>query len=221
MKWVPLLIFALPCSAQTPTAKPDPASLPSLDAMRKSIERQKASIRKQTESSVQGSVSTSWFSTPWPVAPLPAAIPPTATPASITAPAVQANCDPIPPEVVSPIIRAASAKENVKEDLLRAVIQQESAFRPCAVSPKGAQGLMQLMPATAAELGVQDPFDPKQNVNAGAKLLAGLLTKYQGDVKLALSAYNAGSGAVDRAGGVPNFAETKNYIATILQKLFY
>ncbi len=80
---------------------------------------------------------------------------------------------------------------------------------------------MQLMPATATELGVKDPFDPQQNINAGAKMLAGLLAKYKGDVKLALSAYNAGSGAVDRAGGVPNIAETKNYLASILQKIMF
>jgi soluble lytic murein transglycosylase-like protein len=99
------------------------------------------------------------------------------------------------------------------------VIRKESAFYPCAVSPKGALGLMQLMPATAEMLGVTDPFDPKQNVDAGAKFLKQLIEKYAGDLPLALSAYNAGPARVDTARGVPDIAETKNYVADILSSI--
>jgi soluble lytic murein transglycosylase-like protein len=96
------------------------------------------------------------------------------------------------------------------------VIKQESGFRPCAVSPVGAQGLMQLMPDTADQLRVADAFDPAQNVNGGAAYLKQLLTKYKGDIKLTLGAYNAGPKRTDDAGGVPNIPETQNYVASIL-----
>ena len=104
-------------------------------------------------------------------------------------------------------------------DLVNAVIDRESGARPCAVSVKGAQGLMQLMPAVASELGVKDAFDPKQNVDGGTKLLKQLLTKYNGDVGLALGAYNAGSARVDREGGIPKIPETINYVSDILTKV--
>jgi soluble lytic murein transglycosylase-like protein len=107
----------------------------------------------------------------------------------------------------------------VDPELIRAVINQESGSRPCAVSEVGAQGLMQLMPATASELGVQNAFDPKQNVDAGAKLLKQLLAKYNGDISLALSAYNAGESRVDREGAVPPISETINYVFSILSQL--
>ncbi len=117
------------------------------------------------------------------------------------------------------LIDQNSKTQGVKSELIRAVISQESANRPCAVSVKGAQGLMQLMPATAEQFGVSDPFDPKQNVEAGTKLLKQLLAKYGGDVSLTLSAYNAGSGRVDRDGGVPQIPETQKYVTDILGKL--
>src|SRR5205085_361018 len=98
--------------------------------------------------------------------------------------------------------------------------RQESGSRPCAVSAKGAQGLMQLMPATSQQFGVADPFDARQNIQAGAKFLKQLLTRYGGDVTKALAAYNAGPGRVDQAGGaVPGIPETIHYVSSILSSL--
>ena len=100
---------------------------------------------------------------------------------------------------------------------MAAVVQIESAFLPRAVSPKGAQGLMQLMPATAAELGVTDPFAPDQNLAAGVRYLSGLLSRYDGDVRRALAAYNAGAASVDRYGGIPPYPETRAYVERVLE----
>jgi soluble lytic murein transglycosylase-like protein len=110
-------------------------------------------------------------------------------------------------------------REGFTPDLLRAVIDRESGFRPCAVSAKGALGLMQLMPETAAELGVADPFDPQENIAGGARFLSQLLEKYKGDITLALGAYNAGPARVDGYQGLPPIPETLNYVADILKKL--
>ena len=98
---------------------------------------------------------------------------------------------------------------------MRAVVKVESNFNPNAVSRKGAMGLMQLMPSTARQLKVQNPFDPEQNVDAGVRQLKHLLESYGGDVKLTLAAYNAGSAAVARSAGVPHYAETQNYVRRI------
>ncbi len=130
-----------------------------------------------------------------------------------------AACEPMPDDQLAPLIDEISKQEGVSVDLIRAVINQESGGRPCAVSPKGAQGLMQLMPSTAIEFGVNDPFNPKQNVEAGAKLLKQLLAKYSGNVSLSLAAYNAGSQRVDRDGGVPAIPETVRYVDKIQAKL--
>lgn len=113
-----------------------------------------------------------------------------------------------------PIDRLA-ALHGVDRALVQAVIHAESAYNPQARSRVGAQGLMQLMPQTAAELGVGNPFDPDQNIDGGVRYLAMLLKRYQGDVRLATAAYNAGPGAVQEYGGVPPYAETQAYVKRI------
>ena len=109
---------------------------------------------------------------------------------------------------------AAADKYGLPRQLVRSVMAAESGFQPLVVSPKGAIGLMQLMPGTAAQLGV-DPFDPAQNVDAGTRYLRDLLEKYNGGLRHALAAYNAGPGAVDKYNGVPPYRETVNYIFRI------
>ena len=114
------------------------------------------------------------------------------------------------------IIREQSAKNGVDENLLKAVIKTESGFNPNARSGAGAMGLMQLMPQTAESLGVLDPYNPEQNVEGGTKYLKKLLSKYDGNKEMALAAYNAGPGTVDRYGGIPPYRETQNYVKSIL-----
>ncbi len=114
------------------------------------------------------------------------------------------------------IVQQTASREALRPELVRAVIQVESAYNERATSPKGAMGLMQLMPGTAAELGVADPYDPAQNIRGGTRYLRQLLDKYDGDERLALAAYNAGSGAVDRYGKkVPPYRETQDYVKKV------
>ncbi len=117
---------------------------------------------------------------------------------------------------LSEIFDAAAEKYNIPSKLLKAIGKAESDFNASAVSRCGAQGVMQLMPGTAKELGVSNAFDPEQNIMGGAKYIAGLLEKYEGNTKLALAAYNAGSGNVKKYNGIPPFEETQNYVKKVM-----
>ena len=210
---------AAPASARPTQQSAAPASsfaamTASQAAMAASIEKQRTSVVKQV-GAVTGKnppAEAAFFTVPW------VDVPPKFGALSGAA-FNEPPCDPMPSEQLDPLIEENAKRESVRPDLVRAVIGEESASRPCAVSPKGAQGLMQLMPSVAEQFGVIDPFDPKQNIEAGTKLLKQLLTKYGGDIRLALSAYNAGTERVDREGGVPQIPETINYVTDILSKL--
>jgi soluble lytic murein transglycosylase-like protein len=116
-------------------------------------------------------------------------------------------------------IQSASRYSAVDESLIRAIIHAESAYQPDAQSPKGAQGLMQLMPATQVELDVSDPFDPQDNIQGGARYLSQLLAQFNGDYELAAAAYNAGPNAVSKYGGIPPYDETLEYVRRV--KILY
>jgi transglycosylase-like protein with SLT domain len=174
--------------------------------MADSLAKQRVAAMQQI-AGVMGKAPTpaaSFFTVPWVETPVPFSSPP---------------CDPMPAAELDKLVEENAQREGVKPDLIRGVIAEESGARPCAVSWKGAQGLMQLMPATSEQFGVKDPFDPRQNVEAGTKLLKQLLAKYNNDVSLALAAYNAGEGRVDKDGGVPQIPETQNYVNGIQSKL--
>ena len=192
-------------------------------AMQLSVDKQRASVSAGIAAAIgkkssAGSVAKtdSFFS-------LPSLGPPPENVATAfampEAPIADVVCEPIPEADVAPILLDAAQREGLEPKLLTAVIQQESAFRPCAISQKGAQGLMQLMPGTVEQFGVKDPFDAKQNIDAGAKFLKELLTRYGGNLPLALGAYNAGPGKVDQSGGVPPIPETTTYVNDILNRL--
>ncbi|MEO8658393.1 MAG: lytic transglycosylase domain-containing protein [Bryobacteraceae bacterium] len=184
--------------AQAPEAPYEKA----LNAQKDSIGAQMASVEKQRAAAVPAT----FF-----VLPAPAR--------TISPMAPRFDCDPMAPAAVDPLIQDASHREGLEEELVRGVIKQESAFRPCVVSPKGAMGLMQLMPATAHTLNVRDAFDPKQSIDAGARYLKELMERYKGDTALALAAYNAGPARVDKSSGVPAIAETVNYVDQIMRAL--
>lgn len=170
-------------------------------AMQESIARQRLSVQKQLGQSAAGDFFI---------------LPPPARMATLAMASGEADCPPLPDDEVQSLAGQAANREGLDPDLLLNVMRQESGFRPCAVSAKGAMGLMQLMPATAGDLGVVDSFDPSENVSAGAKFLKQLLSRYNGDVFKAVSAYNAGPARVDAADGIPQIPETLDYIKRIL-----
>lgn len=126
---------------------------------------------------------------------------------------------PLPASAFDEYIELAANEHGLPPTLVKAVAITESNLDPMAVSSKGARGLMQLMPATARQYGVRDSFDPLQNLRAGAQHLRGLLDQYDGDLPLALAAYNAGSEAVRRYGGIPDYRETRNYVRKVHEAL--
>lgn len=130
------------------------------------------------------------------------------------------NCPPMQDSDTDPLIRAAAERHQLNPALIKAVIRQESGFQPCVVSPKGAMGLMQVMPDTAAALNTKDPLDPAENIEAGASYLKQMLARFKGDLRLALAAYNAGPEKVDGATpAVPDIAETRDYVESITAAL--
>jgi soluble lytic murein transglycosylase-like protein len=136
----------------------------------------------------------------------------------IETPVVPASAPP-PAANLEEMVSAASTRHNIDRDLIFSVIRAESGFNPDAVSPKGAQGLMQLMPQTAARLGVQNALDPATNVEGGTRYLGQLLARYHNNLLLALAAYNAGPERVEQYRGVPPFRETRVYVARIIRDL--
>jgi len=166
----------------------------SIAAQEASIEKQRASVRTQHTSAV--AQNPSFFAS------------------ALPAPAPE-----IPPEKIREIVDEGAKQSGLDADLVRAVVRKESAYNPWATSTKGAQGLMQLMPAVQAQFGVTDPYDPKQNVGAGTRLLKQLLDQFDGDLPRALGAYNAGPTRVEQWGGVPPFPETMQYVTGILSEL--
>lgn len=164
-----------------------------------------------TTPEVAADTKRGFYTVPWPASP------------DFVMPNVQVAttaCDALGSSEINSLIKGASSKNKVDPSLLRAVMVQESGFRPCAISTAGAMGLMQIMPDTADELGLEDPFDPASNVDAGAKYLKQMLDRYHGNTALALAAYNAGPGRTDKAkGNIPQIPETIGYVASILSNI--
>jgi soluble lytic murein transglycosylase-like protein len=189
--------------AQAPTA---------LESQRKAIEAQRASVDRQRTAAAQqkrsarqsNPLNSDRF---------------LELPDLLTQTQSQFDCPALEPLVLNRAIDDAASAYNVPSNLISAVVHQESAGHPCAVSDKGAQGLMQLMPATAASYGVTDPFDPEQNIGGGTRFLGDLMQRYGGDLNRVLGAYNAGPAAVDRADGLPPFPETLQYVRSVLDKI--
>jgi hypothetical protein len=136
----------------------------------------------------------------------------------VVAAAEEAHVDTSDPDGLRALATATAKRHGLDPALVLAVVSVESGFRPNAVSRKGAQGLMQLMPGTAKDLGVKDALDPAANLDGGTRYLNALLRQYDGDLKRALAAYNAGAGAVKRHGGVPPYRETRDYVQKVLER---
>lgn len=179
--------------------------------MEASVAKQRDSAMKQW-AAIQGQTNVpdpGFFTVPWP----------NTQKAPATVAMLEIPCDSLPGATLNPIVEAAARKQGIQVDLIQALIHKESAAKPCAVSPKGALGLMQLMPETARSLGVADPLNPEENIDGGTRYLKDLLLRFGGDLTLALGAYNAGPGAVEKYRGLPPYAETQNYVNDILKRL--
>jgi soluble lytic murein transglycosylase-like protein len=186
-----------------PTAKMAVQQTQSLAGMTAALDKQKISLNAQLAIPAP---TDSFFTTAW------------TTPATIPIPHLIASCSPLAEAELAPIIAENAKKQELKPELIRAVIKRESAAYPCAVSERGALGLMQLMPDVAEQFGV-DPLDAAANVQAGSKYLKQLMTRYKGEMKLALAAYNAGPQRVDADKKVPDIPETVAYVESILKDL--
>ena len=172
-------------------------------AMGGSLEKQRASVQIQARS--VGASTTPWIGN--------------SAASTSSMPMPQTFCEAIAQPEMIRMIDGVAGRQNIDPSIVREVARQESGFRPCAVSSKGAAGLMQLMPSTQAQFQVHNAFDAQESLEAGAKLLKQLLDRYHGDLSLALGAYNAGPYRVDKAGGIPDIPETKHYVSTIMDRL--
>jgi soluble lytic murein transglycosylase-like protein len=195
-----------PADSKPAVEKPVAAQQQSVAAMQFSLAAQRASIASQVGD--RSSESFFLLGPPSQTGLVPVQAPETP----------EGDCDPLPASELDPLIESAAKQQNLQPELLRSMVHQESGARPCAVSPKGAMGLMQLMPATAARLGVKDPFDPKENLNAGAWFVKQLMNIYD-DLPLALGAYNAGPARVNAIDGIPAIPETQEYVRKIMSTL--
>ena len=195
--------------AQPPSAAPAAPAPPVATAPAGATPASFASQLQQAVTGQQPGVLPAAATTP----PAPAGLSAPTTPAAVTPPGTTVPAG--VPAQLAPLVQQAAAANGVDPALVAAVARAESNFDPSAVSRAGAQGLMQLMPATAAGLGVTDPFDPAQNLNGGARYLRQMLDRFGGDVRLALAGYNAGPGAVARYGGIPPYAETRAYVQRV------
>jgi len=202
-------------AAQTPAPQPATSSqttspspsisdrqMENAQKMQAAVDLQKAAAQTQTSPVEQNS----FFSVGWSG---PAMLPPPVY-----------DCPPMQESETDPLIRASAARYQLNPALIKAMIQQESGFKACAVSDRGAIGLMQIMPETAELLKTRDPFDPEQNIEAGANYLKQMLARFKGDLRLALAAYNAGPEKVDGpAPAVPDIPETLDYVDSITNAL--
>jgi soluble lytic murein transglycosylase-like protein len=217
---ISIAIFALTlpviCLAQKATSVPtDPPHTPSslerqaasIARMQKALDRPAAaSLAAQRQSISRQADNREIFIEPLPPSTL-----------ATMEPRIEPACDPLPESEIDSILKTESSSTGIEFDLLKAIVGQESAFRPCAESPRGAIGLMQLMPETAIELGATNPWDPQENIRLGAKYFKDMLTRYDGDQARALAAYNAGPAQIDAAGGIPDIPETQDYVRRILK----
>ncbi|MBI4892068.1 MAG: lytic transglycosylase domain-containing protein [Acidobacteria bacterium] len=206
------LVFLLANAARPQTPQENAAAL-----QREAIERQRTALQAQDGSLAHQTASIQKQKAS--AAKQPRVAWPEAVPEPAAASSTSLLCPPLPAGTLDPIVERAAAANGLTPALLRAVVRQESSAMPCAVSPAGAMGLMQLMPATAVQLGVRDPFDPEQNITAGSAFLRQLLDRFQGNLPLALGAYNAGPARVEASGGIPPIPETQAYVSSILGTL--